>query len=71
MKKIKEWYLRTFKKQHTFIYCSCGNELISSNSKCSTKDERAYKYQCNKCGKRSYWLFDTPVPIKLKDSDIK
>jgi hypothetical protein len=71
MNKIKEWYLRVFKKQHTFIYCICGNELISNGSKFKTKDYRCYKYQCNKCGKRSNWLFDTPVPIRLKDSDIK
>lgn len=69
MNKIKEWYLRVFKKQYTFIYCKCGNELISSDSKFKTKDNRCYKYQCNKCGRRSYWLFDTPVPIRLKDSD--
>ena len=64
-KKIKKCYLRTIKKQKTFIFCTCGNELISSNSKYTTKDNRCYKYKCNNCGKRSYWLFDTPVPIKL------
>lgn len=66
MLKIKEWYLSKFKKQHSFIYCSCGNELISSNSNYITKDHRCYKYQCNKCGKKSYWLFETPVPIHIK-----
>lgn len=66
MKRIKEWYLRTFKKQHNFIYCNCGNELISSNIFCTTKDERVYKYKCSKCNEISYWLFDTPVPIKIE-----
>lgn len=65
MLKIKEWYLKKFKGQYSFIYCSCGNELISSNSSYTTKDKRCYKFQCNKCGKRSFWLLETPVPIKI------
>ena len=66
MLKIKEWYLSKFKKQHSFIYCTCGNELISSNSKISPgKNIGTYIYKCKKCGKLSEWDLTTPVPIKI------
>ncbi len=67
MLKIKEWYLRKFKNQSCFMYCTCGNELVSSNSKYTTKDHICYEYKCNKCGKKSKWILDTPVPIKIED----
>ena len=67
MLKIKEWYLKTFKKQHSFIYCSCGNELISSNSKrYLTNYKGIYVYRCNKCNELSKWDLTTPVPILLE-----
>ena len=53
-------------KQTTFCYCpNCGNELISSNS--FVKDEYYVCYKCSKCGKETKWIFDTPVPILIKD----
>lgn len=67
MLKIKEWYLRKFKGQHTFIYCSCGNELISSNSiHYLTNHKGIYIYRCNKCNELSKWDLTTPVPILLE-----
>lgn len=56
--------------QTTFVYCECGNELISSDSFVSDtydKKERNHViYKCSKCGKKSDWDFDLPVPIKYK-----
>jgi RNase P subunit RPR2 len=55
-------------KQNTSIYCSCGNELCSSDSFVSdTYDEHGDNhvlYRCTKCGKESDFNFDiAPVPV--------
>ena len=68
---LSEWYLRTFKKQHSFIYCSCGNELMSSKSKFYlTPYYGVYVYKCDKCGELSKWDLTTPVPILLEKGII-
>jgi hypothetical protein len=71
MSNIKNWILSVFikhKKQTTFIYCKCGNEMCSDNSFISdTYDDNGdnhVKYKCEECGMESDFNFDiAPVPI--------
>lgn len=60
------------KKQTTFIYCKCGNEMCSDGSFVSdTYDENNnnhVKYKCKKCGLESDYNFDiAPVPVNWND----
>lgn len=54
-------------KQHTFIYCKCSNELISSDSFISdtgSGGDNHVLYKCTKCGKNLDFNFDiAPIPI--------
>jgi len=55
------------KKQTTFVYCTCGNELTSSNSFISDTLD-GVKYKCKKCGRNSTWNFDIfPLPVDITD----
>jgi len=55
-------------KQRTFVYCSCGNELCSSESFVSDtyeEDGNHVRYKCSVCEQESDWDFDiAPVAIK-------
>lgn len=64
-RKLLEWYLYHFKNQHQFIYCTCGNELIHNNSKCSPSIYTYYQFRCPNCGRNSVWQLDTPVPLLI------
>ncbi len=64
----KSFYFSNNHEQKTFLYCECGNELISSNSFISdTYDEKGDNhvlYKCSNCGLKSDWNFDiAPVVI--------
>ena len=61
--KFQEKQLK--KGQTCFVYCDCGNELISSNS--LLKDTDFVYFKCSKCGEESKWDFDVPCPIKIKE----
>lgn len=61
--KFEEKQLK--KGQSCFVYCDCGNELISNSW--FLKDTDFVYFKCNKCGKISKWDFDCPVPILIKD----
>lgn len=59
-------------KQRTFIYCDCGNELVSDGSFVSDtydKNENNHViYKCKKCNKKSDWNFDiASLPINWKE----
>ena len=62
-KKIKDKLIKH--KQHTFCYCACGNELISSND-LILDDTISVYYKCSKCGLITQWDFDAPTPIFIK-----
>lgn len=57
--------------QRTFLYCGCGNELISSKSFISDTGEGSENhvlFKCKKCGKDLDFNFDIAlVPIKWED----
>ena len=54
-------------KQTTFMYCTCNNELISSDSFISD-DMDGVKYKCTKCNRVSIWNFDLfPIPVDNTD----
>jgi hypothetical protein len=60
-------------KQTCFVYCPrCHNELVSSNSFVEDKDG-IVKYECDKCGKISFWDFiHYPVPyLRTCEADCK
>jgi|WetSurMetagenome_2_1015567.scaffolds.fasta_scaffold05374_4 hypothetical protein len=50
-----------------FLYCKCGNELISSGSFVSDSYDKDWNnhvlFKCSKCGKEFDYDFDVPVPI--------
>ena len=55
-------------KQTTYIYCKCGNELISDDCFIDQYDDKNgdnhVLYKCKKCGRNSDWNFTiAPVPI--------
>lgn len=50
-------------KQKTFVFCTCNNELTSTNS--FVKDTDLVYYKCSECGEESRWDFDAPCPIKI------
>lgn len=63
------WLLKRQKKQTTFIYCKCGEELINSDSFISDSyfnDQNFVHYECKSCGRNSYWDFDHIVPLLIK-----
>jgi len=78
---MKKWFKRllglTFeqkqikKGQTCFIYCDCGNELISSSFVEDIVDNDGnnhVKYVCVKCGEFHDYNFDiAPVPISWKE----
>lgn len=73
-KCLVEWrekWLIKHKGQHTFIYCDCGRELVSSkslvhNNKKSGRDNLVI-YKCVDCGKVSTYNFDlAPSPLKVE-----
>ena len=83
---MKEWFKKifglTFEQkrikagQTCFIYCECGNELISSNSFVEDiidKDhDNHVKYICTKCDKFHDYNFDiAPVPINWNQLESK
>lgn len=57
------------KKQTTFCYCKCGNELVS-DCKAFVKDTDFVYYKCPKCKRISKWDFDMPVPILIDISEV-
>ena len=50
-------------EQGTFVWCDCGNELISTNSFVSDTD--LVRYKCSKCGVESGWNFDCLAPFRV------
>lgn len=54
---------------NTCLYCTCGNELTSTNSFVSDEGEQGNNvviYKCSHCNKESKWNFDlAPCPIKI------
>lgn len=57
--------------QKTFIWCDCGNELISSGSyhyySNSTSGQSGHEtYICAKCNTATFWDFNPPVPVRVK-----
>ena len=60
------WFKKN-RKQFTFIYCDCGNELCSTDSFISDIDG-IVSYKCSKCGKESRYYFDiAPVPVRVQE----
>lgn len=58
-------------KQSMFLWCECGNELISSGSyhyhTTSTTITNSFEtYYCAKCNKASYWDLTPPIPMQVK-----
>ena len=71
LNKIKTWVVGVPKQeQHTFVYCSCGNEMCSDGSFVSDtyeEDGNHVRYKCAVCKEESDWNFDiAPVPIKRR-----
>lgn len=65
-------YRKLNPKQCTFIYCKCGNEMVSDGSFVSdTYDENGdnhVRYKCKQCGKESDYNFDiAPMPINWRE----
>lgn len=59
-------------KQSTFIWCDCGNELCSTESFDeyeNLSDSDLVHYKCSKCGEKSEWDFEAPVPIRIYPKD--
>ena len=57
-------------KQTTFVHCPrCRFEMVNSNSFKGYDDNGLVFYECEKCGRESYWNFDLPVPVLLKQYD--
>lgn len=44
-------------------YCPSCKDILNDQAECT--DEDVVTYHC-KCGHKSRWLFDAPVPILLK-----
>lgn len=57
--------------QRTFVWCSCGNELCSSESLVSDTWEYGVHYKCSSCGENQWYNFDAPVPYRIKDQIIE
>jgi hypothetical protein len=59
------------KEQKLFLYCDCGNELISSDSFFSDMYDKDWNnhviFKCSKCGKELDFNFDVPVPVRWPD----
>jgi len=53
-------------RQTTFVYCDCGNELVSDDGAMEDTDG-VVTYRCSRCRAESRWLFDAPVPIRLRE----
>ena len=64
--KFQEKQLK--KGQTCFVYCDCGNELISDN--CLLRDTDFVYFKCNKCGLMSKWDFDAPCPIFIENVKV-
>lgn len=57
------------------VYCTCGNELTTTNSFISdegTGENNIVKYKCSHCDAESKWNFDlVPCPLKYgEDKDV-
>lgn len=48
--------------QTTFVWCDCGWELVAGG-RLMSDDAMGVYYECSKCGTRSLWDFDAPVPL--------
>lgn len=61
------WLVKKYTKdRRTYCFCpGCGLELVDSKSWYADSDLVIYRYI--QCGHESKWLFDSPVPILLKD----
>jgi len=58
------------KKQRTFVYCKCGNEINREDDSSFIRDvyikeRNVIHYKCSKCGTESFFDFDYPCPIPL------
>lgn len=62
------------KKQTTFIYCACGNEMVADMHEGKNQsfirdvyvnDRNVVHYNCSKCKKDSYFDLDFPAPVEL------
>lgn len=80
--KLKKMFGLTFeqkqirKGQTCFIYCNCGNELISSNSFVEDiidkNGNNHVKYICRECNKFHDYNFDiAPIPISWEELNKK
>lgn len=45
-------------------FCPGCKDPLNDQAECTDGD--TVKYHCNVCGTESEWLFDTPVPVRLK-----
>ena len=66
--KILEKIKRIFSRQRVFCYCpGCKKDLIggkkTSIDEIKDRGHTIYILGCSKCGTKSHWLFDAPVPM--------
>lgn len=60
------YWARTGKKQYTFVYCqNCHLELCAGGD--LIEDTDLVRYKCARCGTRSAWYLDAPVPIFIEN----
>lgn len=53
------------KKQTTFCYCNCGNELVSNHKECHYDEGDTLVHYTCVCGKKSAWSFYEPSPLLI------
>lgn len=57
------------RQQMTFCWCPiCKEDLCSNGSFKSDTD--LVRYECNNCGCRSAWYFDSPAPLLIRHDKI-
>jgi transcription elongation factor Elf1 len=56
--------------QRTFCWCpGCNYELVSGGHLDeSHRDDGLVAYECARCGCRSEWDFDVPLPVLMSDN---
>lgn len=61
-------------EQLLYLYCRCGEELITSGSFISDtyeEDGNHVRYVCTACGAHSDYDFDHPIPIRRSFEPVR
>lgn len=60
---------KSVKEQRTFVWCPICHEDLCSNGSFRF-DKKCVMYECNNCGCRSAWDFDSIAPILLRHDKL-